>query len=85
MKDADFFEPSEILYGQIQCSESQPFSLVVMFNLTSFWVRDNSISLSYHRNLVNIRITNYSLSCLQRQLYAGRFLVAGYCCGAFCT
>ena len=52
MKDADFFEPSEILFGQIQCYESQLFSLVVMFNLTSFWVRDNSISISEHRNLV---------------------------------
>ena len=54
------------------------FSLTVMFNLTSFWVRDNSISLSQHRNLVNITITNYSLSCLQfKQLYDGRFLLPG--------
>ena len=45
------------------------FSLVVMFDLTSSWVRDNSISLSEHRNLVNIRITNYSLSCLQPALW----------------
>ena len=41
----------------------------IMFHLTSFWVRDNSISLSEHRNLVNIRITNYSLSCLQPALW----------------
>ena len=69
MKDADFFESSEIIFGQIQCQESQLFSLVVMFNLTSFWVRDNSISLSEYKNLVNIRITNYSLSCLQPSLW----------------
>ena len=59
MKDAVFFEPSEIFFGQIQYYESQLFSLVVMLNLTSFWVRDNSFSLSEHRKLVNIRITNY--------------------------
>ena len=34
-KIADFFEPSEILFGQIQC----------LFNLTIFWVRENSIFL----------------------------------------
>ena len=41
----------------------------IMFHLTSFWVRDNSISLSEHRNLVNIMITNYSLSRLQPALW----------------
>ena len=31
------------------------FIWVVMFNLTIFWVRENSVSFSEHRNLVNIR------------------------------
>ena len=56
-------------HQKFQCYESQLFSLVVVFNLTSFWVRDNSISLSEYRNLVNIRIMNYSLSCLQPSLW----------------
>ena len=80
MKDADFFESSEIIFGQIQCQESQLFSLVVMFNLTSFWVRDNSISLSEHRNLVELRIIR---SVVYNQLYDWRFLFAGHCSGAF--
>ena len=78
MKDADFFEPSDVLWDRSNAKSHSFFSLVVMFNLTSFWVRDNRISLSQHRNLVNIRITNYSLSCLQfKQLYDGRFLLPG--------
>ena len=64
MKAADFFEQSELtLFGQIQRLESQFFSSVAMFNLTSFWIRYNSISLSKHRNLVSTRITNYLPSC----------------------
>ena len=53
-----------------QILKSQLFSLVAMFNLMSFWVRDNGISsVSEHRNLFYIRITNYSLSCLQLALW----------------
>ena len=42
-KIADFFEPSEILFGPK--SHYSFFIWVVMFNLTIFWVRDNSIFL----------------------------------------
>ena len=53
-----------------QILKSQLFSLVVKFKLMSFWVRDNGISsVSEHRNLFYIRITNYSLSCLQPALW----------------
>ena len=55
-----------------------------MFNLTSSWVCDNSISLSEQRILLILEL-QIILWVVYIQLYDGRFLFAGYYSGAFCT
>ena len=52
---------------------------VVMFNLTTFWVRENSISFFEFRNteiLLSIRrrIIHWALSCLQTALHDWRLI-----------
>ena len=47
-----------------------------MFNLTSFWVRDNFIVPYPNELFVELSTT---------MLYDGRYLFAGYYSGAFCT
>ena len=86
-KIADFFEPSEILFflARSNAKSHSFFIWVVMFNLAIFWVRQNSIlSFSEHRNRVNIkrRIIRW---VVYNQLFDWRFLIFGYCPGAFCT
>ena len=81
-KIADFFEPSKFFLAT-SSSKSHSFVIwIVMFYLTIFWVRENSIFLFEQRNLVNIK---RGIICwvFYNQLLDWRFLFVGYCPGAF--
>ena len=81
-KIADFFEPSKFFLAT-SSSKSHSFVIwIVMFYLTIFWVRENSIFLFEQRNLVNIKRW---IICwvFYNQLLDWRFLFVGYCPGAF--
>ena len=49
-------------------AKSHSFFIWVMFNLTIFWVRENSIFLFRTQKSCYYQKTDYSLSCLQPAL-----------------
>ena len=74
--------PPEFFLARSNSKRHCIFVWIVMFNLTNFWVRENSIFLFEYRNLVNIKRW---IICwvFYNQLFDWRFLFVRYCPGAF--
>ena len=74
--------PQKFFLARSNSKSHSFFIWIVMFYLTIFWVRENSIFLFEHRNLVNIK--RWILCWVfYNQLLDWRFLFVGYCPGAF--
>ena len=74
--------PPEFFLARSNSKSHSIFVWIVMFNLTNFWVRENSIFLFEYRNLVNIK--RWIISWVfYNQLFDWRFLFVRYCPGAF--